>query len=49
MFIENLILPGPVSVIIDRNMGFPGSSDGRESACNVGNLGAIPGSGRSPE
>ena len=24
-------------------MGFPGSSDGRESACNVGDLGWIPG------
>ena len=28
--------------------GFPGSSDGKESACNVGDLGPIPGSGRSP-
>ena len=29
-------------------MGFPGSSDGNESACNAGDLGSIPGSGRSP-
>ena len=29
-------------------MGFPGGSDGKESACNVGDLGLIPGSGRSP-
>ena len=29
-------------------MGFPGGSDGKESACNVGELGLIPGSGRSP-
>jgi len=28
--------------------GFPGSSDGKESACNAGDLGLIPGSGRSP-
>ena len=28
--------------------GFPGSSGGEESACNVGDLGSIPGSGRSP-
>ena len=28
--------------------GFPGGSDGKESACNVGNLGLIPGWGRSP-
>ena len=27
---------------------FPGGSDGKESACNVGNPGLIPGSGRSP-
>ena len=24
-------------------MGFPGDSDGRESACNAGDLGSIPG------
>ena len=29
-------------------MGFPGSSDGEESACNAGDLGSIPGLGRSP-
>ena len=28
--------------------GFPGGSDSEESACNAGNLGLIPGSGRSP-
>ena len=27
---------------------FPGGSDGKESACKVGNLGLIPGLGRSP-
>ena len=26
----------------------PGGSDGKESACNVGDLGSIPGSERSP-
>ena len=30
------------------HQGFPGSSDGKESACNVGDLGSIPGLGRSP-
>ena len=30
------------------NSGLPGSSVGKESACNVGDLGFIPGSGRSP-
>ena len=29
-------------------MGFPGGSDGEESACNVGDLGLILGLGRSP-
>ena len=29
-------------------MGFPGGSVGKESACNIGELGSIPGSGRSP-
>ena len=28
--------------------GFPDSSVGKESACNVGDLGSIPGLGRSP-
>ena len=29
-------------------MGFPGSSAGKESACDVGDLDSIPGLGRSP-
>ena len=29
-------------------LGFPGSLDGKESACNAGHLGLIPGLGRSP-
>ena len=29
-------------------MGLPGGSDGKESSCNVGDLGLIPGLGRSP-
>ena len=36
-------LPSPVF------LGFPDSSDGKESACNVGDLVSIPGLGRSPE
>ena len=35
-------LPTPVF------LGFPGGSAGKESACNVGDLGSIPGLGRSP-
>ena len=29
-------------------MGFPGGSDSKESTCNAGDLGSIPGLGRSP-
>ena len=29
-------------------LGFPGGSDCKESACNVGDLGSIPGLERSP-
>ena len=28
--------------------GFPGGSEGKASACNAGDLGLTPGSGRSP-
>ena len=35
-------LPTPVF------LGFPGGSAGKESACDVGDLGSIPGLGRSP-
>ena len=28
--------------------GFPDGSDGKESACNTGDLGSVPGSERSP-
>ena len=34
-------LPTPVF------LGFPGGSDGKESTCNSGDTGSIPGSGRS--
>ena len=30
-------------------MGFPGDSDSKESACNTGDPGSIPGLGRFPE
>ena len=31
-----------------RFMGFPGGSDGKESACRAGDLGSIPGLEKSP-
>ena len=36
-----------LAIVLD--VGLPGCSDGKESACNAGDLGLIPGSGRSPE
>ena len=29
-------------------MGFPGGLAGKESVCNVGDLGSVPGLGKSP-
>ena len=34
---------------ITDHRGFPGGSDGKETACNAGDLGSIPGSGRPLE
>ena len=31
-----------------KHLGFPGGSDGKEYACNAGDLGSVPGLGRSP-
>ena len=31
-----------------RFIGFPGGSDGKESACKAGDMGSIPGSEKSP-
>ena len=38
----------PLWINIAREMLFPGGSDGKESACNAGDPGSIPGLGRSP-
>ena len=35
-------------ILLSEKMGFPGGSAGKESACNAGDLGSIPGFGRSP-
>ena len=37
------------ALILQLKLGFPGGSDGREFVCSAGDLGSIPGSGRSPE
>ena len=44
-FLEYLLL---FTSCLSMMVGFPGSSDGKESACNAGDPGSIPGSGRSP-
>ena len=35
-------------VLLTTSLGFPGGSDSKASACNEGDWGSIPGSGRSP-
>ena len=37
-----------IYTLVYQDMGFPGGSDGKESACNAGDLGLIPTLGRSP-
>ena len=34
--------------MVGESRGFAGGSDSKESACHVGDLGSIPGLGRSP-
>ena len=38
----------PASIVSFNLRSLPGGSDGKESACNAGDLGLIPGLGRSP-
>ena len=33
---------------LESKFGFPGASDGKEFTCNAGDVGSIPGLGRSP-
>ena len=41
--------PSPgIKYAVYSNKGFPGGSEVKASACNAGDLGSIPGSGRSP-
>ena len=37
-----------IVVYVCQSLGFSGGSDGKESACNAGDLGSVPGLGRSP-
>ena len=45
LFLHALIV---LFLLSHRILGFPGSSDGKETACSAGDLGSIPGVGRSP-
>ena len=45
-YVETLTLSA--AVFGDRVLGLPYSSDGKASACSAGDLGSIPGLGRSP-
>ena len=44
---SNLAKPAG-SLAVSYNMGFPGSSAGKQSTCHAGDLGLIRGSGRCP-
>ena len=46
--VGELVNPTCPRQTLSLNLGFPGGSDGKESTCNAGDLGSIPGSGRSP-
>ena len=50
MFRKAVLLPKPTlfKVLANKDLGFPGSSAGKESACNAGDPGSICESGRSP-
>ena len=45
---KNIWIPANFGNLKSAIMGFFGSSDSKESVCNAGDLGSIPGSGRSP-
>ena len=48
MFRNAVLLPKSTLMLANKDPGFPGSSAGKESACNAGDPGSISQSGRSP-
>ena len=46
-FLQQMMLK-QLDIHMAKQRDFPGSSDGKESACNAGDPSLIPGSGRSP-
>ena len=47
-FITFPIFPPDIMLDLTHSLGFPGGSDGKESACNAGDPCSIPGLGISP-
>ena len=47
LVVSTTLLVQTIIVAIWYAMGFPGGSDGKESTSSVGDLGSLPGSGRS--
>ena len=45
---SSVVFFGNIYIFIWLHQGFPDGSDGKESDCNAGDLGSIPGSGRFP-
>ena len=45
---EEMLLRTSALQAVGQKQGFPGSSTGKESACNAGDPGSVPGLGRSP-
>ena len=48
MYLNHKLLAYPLIADIQVILGCPCGSAGKESACNAGDLGSIPGLGRSP-
>ena len=42
-------IPSLHFILLQSSASFPGGSEGKDSACNAGNPGSVPGLGRSPE
>ena len=47
--ILKLVISGLTSTVLGAHKAFPCGLAGKESACNMGDLGSIPGLGKSPE
>ena len=48
MFRKAVLIPKSTLMLANKDLGFPGSSAGKESACNAGDPGSISELGRSP-